>query len=187
MRVLRLPVLAVLAAAALVAGTAGTALASPVSGSPARSCVVQLQPDSSARQSTACFDSLAAAVRHATADTVHIPPGSNTLTQTQLDGGNRSTTAKRSSRIIGIEYVDTDFRGASKVYNVNAAPCNAGGSYRDGDLSDDPFNDEISSARSYEGCTSTHYQHSGFGGWKRSCGCSSMGWMNDRTSSIRWS
>lgn len=192
MRGLRVPALAMCAAAALAVGLTGQALAEPVSGSPARSCVVTLPPEDGrdAPSAPRCYDSLAEAVSAVTGDAVHIPPHSNTLTQDQLDAGKRDASTKRgtkSRRIIGIEYEHSGYRGTSKVYNVNAGSCRSGGTYRDGDLSDDPLNDEISSARSYEGCTSTHYQHSGFSGMEHDCRCSSMEAMNDRTSSIRWS
>lgn len=190
MRALRLPLLAIAAAALLTAGGTAPALAAPAAGSPAQSCVVSLTvADRTLPQR--CFDTLAAAVSYVTAGTVHIAPNSNTLTQAQLDGGKRAakTTDGDTSRnlIIGIEYEHRNFRGASKVYNVNATPCSRGGTYKDADLRGDPLNDEISSARSYEGCVSTHYQYANFSGMKHACGCASMGAMNDRTTSIRWS
>lgn len=189
---LRLPVLAVLAAASLGIALTGPALAAPAAGEPARSCVVSLPAEGEKQRGTPakCFENLAAAVLHATDGTVHISPNSNAVTQNQLDGGKRAARAggeSRTNRVIGIEYEHRSFRGASKVYNVDTAACSNGGTYSDADLSDDPLGDEISSARSYEGCNSRHYQHSSFSGMTHDCGCASMGLMNDRTSSIRWS
>lgn len=191
MRALRLPLLATLAAALLTLGLTGPALAAPATGSPAESCVVTLAPPSGQPQER-CFDNLAAAVSYATGGLVHISPNTNRVTQSQLDGGKRTAkstgdTETESNLVIGIEYEDRDFRGVSKVYNVNATPCDKGGTYSDRDLRGDSLDDEISSARSYEGCVSTHYQYANFSGMKHACGCAGMGSMNDRTTSIRWS
>ncbi|MQA79176.1 MAG: hypothetical protein GEV10_11995 [Streptosporangiales bacterium] len=190
MRTLRLPLLAVAAATLLAVGLTSPALAAPVLGSPASSCVVRAQPLDGAPDpvDVTCFRSLAAAVAYATSGAVHIAPNTNELTQEQLDGGTRAVSARgaKANRIIGIEYEDPRFEGSTKVYNVAATPCNDGGRYTDTDLRGDPMDDEISSARTYEGCVSRHYQYAGFSGMSHDCGCAVMGDMNDRTTSIRW-
>ena len=194
MRLLRLPLLAVLGAAALVAGVTGQASATTLGGAPAPSCVVTAIP-SDAVQRTApgaptCFDDLAGAIAYATGGLVHIAPTVDTVTQGQLDGGARAARARgddaASSIIIGIEYKDPGYSGASRVYNVHATPCSGGGNYSEPDLRGDSFNDSISSARAYAGCQSTHYQYAQYTGSLKACTCSSMGYMDDRTTSIYW-
>lgn len=196
MRLLRLPLLAVLGAAALVAGVTGQAFATTLGGTPAPSCVVKARATSVSALPTApavprCFDDLAAAVAYATGGLVHIAPTVNTVTQGQLDSGTRAARAggrdtSSSSTIIGIEYQDPGYSGASRVYEVNAAPCSDGGNYSEPDLRGDSFDDSISSARAYAGCQSTHYQYARYTGSLQACTCSSMGYMDDRTTSIYW-
>lgn len=196
MRLLRSSLLAALGAAALVTGVTGQAYATTLGGTPAPSCVVTAQPTGSAPQRAAslvprCFDDLAGAVAYATGGLVHIAPTVNTVTQDQLDGGVRAARTRdddsaSSSIIIGIEYQDPGYRGASRVYNVNATPCSGGGNYSEPDLRGDSFNDSISSARAYAGCQSTHYQYAEYTGALQACPCSSMGYMDDRTTSIYW-
>lgn len=195
MRLLRLPLLAVLGAAMLVAALTGRAFATTLGGTPAPSCLVQAVPGDTAQRTASvvplCFDDLAGAVAHATGGLVHIAPTVNTVTQDQLDGGVRGARARgadtsSSSIIIGIEYQDPGYGGASRVYNVNARPCSGGGNYSEPDLRGDSFDDSISSARAYAGCQSTHYQYAKFTGALKACTCSSMGYMDDRTTSIYW-
>jgi hypothetical protein len=195
MRLLRLPLLAVLGAAALVMAVTGQASATILGGTPAPSCVVEALPDDVTApvvpQVPKCFDDLASAVAFATGGLVHIAPTVNTVTQNQLDGGRHAARARgedtsSSSIIIGIEYKDPGYEGASRVYNVNATPCSGGGNYSDPDLRGDSFNDSISSARAYAGCQSTHYQYAQYTGSLKACTCSSMGYMDNRTTSIYW-
>lgn len=196
MRLLRLPLLAVLGTAVLATAVTGQAFATTLGGTSAPSCVLTAQPATTAPQRTAqaaprCFDDLAAAVAYATGGLVHIAPTVNTVTQDQLDGGDRAARARgddtsSSSVIIGIEYQDPGYGGASRVYDVNATPCSGGGNYSEPDLRGSSFNDSISSARAYAGCQSTHYQYSQFTGSLHACTCSSMGYMDDRTTSIYW-
>jgi hypothetical protein len=195
MRLLRLPLLAVLGAAALAAAVTGQAFATTLGGTPAPSCVVSASPSDATLPSTPqvpkCFDDLAGAVAFATGGLVHIAPTVNTVTQDQLDGGARSAGARGSDSsssgiIIGIEYEDPGYSGSSRVYDVNSTPCSGGGNYSDPDLRGDSFNDSISSARAYSGCQSTHYQYAKFTGSLKACTCSSMGYMDNRTTSIYW-
>lgn len=195
MRLLRLPLLAVLGAAVLATGVTGRAFALTVGGTPAPSCVVTALPSDAPRPSAPqvpkCFDDLAGAVAFATGGLVHIAPTVNTVTQDQLDGASRPASTRGSdsssrSIIIGIEYKDPGYGGASRVYNVNSTPCSGGGNYSDPDLRGDSFNDSISSARAYSGCQSTHYQYDQYTGSLKACTCSSMGYMDDRTTSIYW-
>lgn len=195
MRLLRLPLPALLGAAALAIAVTGQASAMTLGGTPAESCVVTALPGDtpgpSAPQAPKCFDDLAGAVAFATGGLVHIAPTVNTVTQDQLDGGVRAARARgadtsSSSIIIGIEYKDSGYRGASRVYNVNATPCSGGGNYSEPDLRGDSFDDSISSARAYAGCQSTHYQYAGYTGSLKACTCSSMGYMDNRTTSIYW-
>jgi hypothetical protein len=195
MRLLRLPLLALIGAAALAIAVTGQASATILGGTPAPSCVVSVLPGDAptpaAPQAPKCFDDLASAVAFATGDLVHIAPTVNTVTQDQLDGGRRAAHARgedtsSSSIIIGIEYKDSGYSGASRVYNVNATPCSGGGNYSEPDLRGDSFDDSISSARAYAGCQSTHYQYANYTGSLHACTCSSMGYMDDRTTSIYW-
>jgi hypothetical protein len=131
-----------------------------------------------------CFATFAEAVFEATDGRVSLPAGARELDQRTLDAANRVNAT--SATVIGIEYENKYFLGWSYVIqSTNSRGC-AGYSYRVPTLPSNRDN-EISSARTYSGCRSSHYSGTNFTGSRYLCGCSQMGTMNDQTSSIFFS
>lgn len=134
----------------------------------------------------ACFGSFADAISFATDRTVRLPSGASDLTQADLDAGR--AVSNTASTVIGIEYENTNFGGTQWII-AQASGCNDGGAevWLRSDLTGTAMNNEVSSARTYAGCKSRHFDLPNFGGSSYLCGCSQMSSMNDRTTSIRWS
>jgi hypothetical protein len=90
--------------------------------------------------------------------------------------------------VIGVVYWHSRFRGRSHIFYSNVGSCWPGRSFFVRTMPRG-WNDEVSSARSYGGCSlAIYYEHVNFGGAQLPCrwACASFGAMNDRTSSIRW-
>jgi hypothetical protein len=171
------------------AAPAGTHSAPP--GTPShRHCVVAAYPAGVGPQAQvaepACFDTFAAAISHATDGTVRLPHDATEVTQAQLDAGRDEPGP--ASTVIGIEYEDSGYGGQDWVI-AQANGCDDGGAevWLRADLTGHEMNNEISSARAYNGCKSRHFEHANFSGDHHLCGCAQMGAMSDRTTSIRWS
>lgn len=158
--------------------------------SSSRHCVVHAiaadAQSSEAATRPACFGSFADAIRFATDGTVRLPSNASHVTQADLDAGR--AVSRTASTVIGIEYEDINFGGTEWII-AQANGCNDGGAevWLRSDLTGTAMNNEISSARTYAGCKSRHFDLANFGGSSYLCGCSQMGTMNDRTTSIRWS
>ena len=92
-----------------------------------------------------------------------------------------------SHTVIGADYGHAHYGGTSYLWAAdNAVGCNTGFSYQAASMPSG-WNDTISSAKTFGGCsTNTHYQDDNFGGSTHVCQCSTMGVMNDETSSERW-
>jgi hypothetical protein len=91
--------------------------------------------------------------------------------------------ATDAGSILGIEYDGNRFGGWSYVIVADGPPCADGHSYGIPRLPA-PRDDLISSARSYAGCSSIHFSRADYKGERVRCGCSTMGAMSDRTTSI---
>ena len=90
--------------------------------------------------------------------------------------------------VIGEDYMDTSFQGRSYTWYETADinGCTDGSYYTAASLPSG-WNDDVSSAQSYGGCaTYNHFENINFGGSRLTCTCSSMGVMNDQTSSEKW-
>jgi hypothetical protein len=110
-------------------------------------------------------------------------------------------TSASASTIVGQEYVDANYSGASLTLAVgsNGFTCTDDISSEWGDppnvdasVSSMPggWNDKISSFRGYAGCWTKIFEHSGFGGASLGYQADTSyvgGAMNDKTSSIRFS
>lgn len=153
-------------------------------------CVVEASPAGGKVAARAvapqCFGSFAAAVSFATDGTVRLPWTATEVSQAQLDAGRAED--RLASTVIGIEYEHTSFGGTEWII-AQASGCNDGGAevWLRSDLTGTAMNNTISSARTYGGCKSRHFEHANFGGSSYLCGCSQMGTMSDKTTSIRWS
>jgi len=153
-------------------------------------CVVRAEPakPSAAAQPVAprCFTTFAAAIDFATDGTVRLSPSAVEVSQAQLDAGRAHD--RLTSTVIGIEYEDSGFGGRQWIIS-QASGCDDGGAevWVRSDLTGTAMNNLISSARTYAGCKSRHFENASFGGSSYLCGCSQMGSMSDKTTSIRWS
>ena len=89
--------------------------------------------------------------------------------------------------VLSIDYRDSGFGGTSLTwYDSGTAGC-AANTYSASSMPSG-WNDQVSSSHRYDSCThNPHYEHVNFGGAIYPCTCSSMGVMNDKTSSEKWS
>ncbi|MGL5817187.1 MAG: hypothetical protein ACRCYR_06470 [Phycicoccus sp.] len=175
--------LAIGAATALTWGAAAAAQAAPASSGPAsatapgRHCVVTATPDTATPEvSIQCFDTLA--------DSSAFARGTSTASGV----GAAEAAASAASTVVGIEYQDSAFGGGSLTLTaaVDGFSC-SGGRYVNFPTMPSGWDNSIGSARSYAGCKSGHYRYPDNGGPVVVCGCSSLGSLDDRTSSIRFS
>jgi hypothetical protein len=130
-----------------------------------------------------CFDTFSDAIYFATGGAVRLPAtvGPDELTEEMLQPAADRT-------VISVEYKDPNYSGQSFVWYVNNSfGCTTGWSYAQPTMPSG-WNDVISSSASYGGCTYVrHYEHTYYGGSKIDCTCATMGAMNDKTSSLKWS
>ena len=184
-------------AVVLVAGLCATG-AAPADAASARyrACVAQAQPSGTtvtAPAEAVCFDSLAAAIGHATGGNVMfdvttrrdvilgvLPAALAIVAAGYPDGGGT---------VIGIDH-DFDYIDADYIWSVsNTQGCLQGDTWEAGSMPSG-WNDEVDAATAYQGCTEwTHYEHANFnpdGGATQVCTCETMGAMEDETSSEKW-
>ena len=168
---------------AAVASAAPAPAAAPSAGA---ACAAELAPlgpgqATSAVVSYQCFDTLAESVAFATKGAVRLPSAASTVEQ-----GAEASTAAAASSLLGIEYTGSSWTGSSLALYGGGGGCGGGASYGFASMPGG-WNNVISSARSYSGCTSRHYDGTSYTGSSYLCGCGSMGSMNNRTSSILFS
>lgn len=155
-----------------------------------RHCVADLSPvpQGSRAVSTVrdfqCFDSFTDAISYATDGSVQLAPGAHELSRTQLARADGQAAA---SAVLGIEYKGKGYGGAS-LSLTGSGGCNSGASYRFPRMSSYGFNNTIASAKVYNNCFSTHYNGTRYRGAQHTCysNCSSLGSMNNKTSSIEY-
>jgi len=129
-----------------------------------------------------CFQSFAEAISAATGGTVKVRQGQRALSEAEL-----APTPLATSTVVGIEYKDANFGGSSLTLSTPGIFQCAGGAYVNWNSMPSGWDNTIGSARSYAGCKSGHFEYVNNGGSVRICGCATMGAMNDKTSSIRFS
>lgn len=136
-------------------------------GVPARSALPEPQVD--------CFPTFAEAISFVTGGGIEVDSPAE-LTRAVASGGEFAAAA---SVLLGIEYTGSGYSGSS------GSGCGSSTTYGFPSMPSG-WNNVISSARSYSGCWSTHYDGTSYTGTRRTCpgACSSMGTMNNRTSSI---
>lgn len=177
-------VLAVGVGSMFALGSGGTAMAQPVdvsSGDTGQHCVIAAQPNAEAPVTTMrCFDTLQDSLSAATGRTVKLAPGQRVPTSADL--------APASGTVVGIEFKDANFGGGTLTLSATTAGfvC-SGGAYVNFASMPSGWNDTIGSARTYSNCKSGHFEYTNNGGSVKICGCATMGVMNDKTSSIRFS
>lgn len=152
-------------------------------------CTIRIErvaPDSNETRIVAktCFKSYAESFRYATRGRVAV---SDSLTPADV------TDAMVPSGIASVVVLGADWEGPNYggQWSVNweaSSTCTASRSWTVSYIGD-YYNDKISSAKSYGGCHKFHHwEHGSFGGAVLICqpNCSSMGVMNDQTSSLSW-
>ena len=162
---------------------------------PPRHCVVDVAEKNTPME---CYDSFTAAIAKATGGRVTDAPNNvqAALKDEQLTARLNATGATKDRAsvavdvLIGIEYWDSGFRGSTYTFT---APWGCTGTTSDIDWQfaslPSNWNDEIGSYRGFSNCWVKHYEHSFFGGISTAYdgGRADMGWMDDETSSLRWS
>jgi hypothetical protein len=152
-----------------VVGLAGPASAAAVPLAPnhaERHCVVALGPASTGVPVAVCYPTFAQAMRAAGSET-------------------RTDAGPLTSVVIGVDYSSTGFTGSTLTW-TEPSGC---GSYA---VSSMPagWNDVIESVRNFNGCGTTLYQNTSFGGLTASAPVngskSSLGSFNQLASSQRW-
>ncbi len=143
-------------------------------------CVVTAQANTpNPVVTTECFDTFAKSISYATGGKVKLAPGQRTLDEAPLVA---------ATTVVGIEYKDSNFGGSSLAFqaSISGFTC-GGGRYVNFPSMPSGWDNTIGSARSYSGCKSGHFEYTNNGGSLKICGCATMGTMNDKTSSIRYS
>lgn len=102
-------------------------------------------------------------------------------------GDPKAGAIAASSTRISIDYDGSGFTGSTLTWTVSdTLGCNDGSSYSAASMPSG-WNDRVSSSHSYNGCANNfHYHDTNFLGAGITCTCSSMGTMNNQTSSERW-
>ncbi len=127
-----------------------------------------------------CFSTFSEAIASATDGQVALPalaPASK-LPKDTFDG-------PLSSYVVGIDYRDSGYSGDTLIWEA-PAPCSPSVSYATPTMPSG-WDNKVSSAQAYADCNIWwHYQNASYGGSQHLCTCSSMGTMNDKTSSEIW-
>jgi hypothetical protein len=189
------------AAAALLAWQAQVAHAATtteVDAEGARHCVVGMAPipaggtmdDATASEPT-CYDSFAEAIEAATGGRLLLDADANSVAQQDLqEAGAVSTPKAQVARpLLGVEYQNSSYGGNSLVlYGSSGSGCYAGEWYGFPSMASLGFDNRISSAKMYSNCVGKHHAGSSYTGDYTYCSgnCSSLGSLNDRTSSIKF-
>lgn len=177
-------VLAVGAGTTLAIGSAGVAAAQPASSSNAATgdhCVVSAAANTPSPVTvTRCFDTLEESLSAATGGSVRLAAGQRVPTAADL--------VAAAGTVVGIEYKDANFGGGTLALSATSTGfvC-SGGAFVNFASMPSGWNDTIGSARTYSSCKGGHFEYTNNGGSVKICGCSGMGALNDKTSSIRFS
>jgi hypothetical protein len=90
--------------------------------------------------------------------------------------------------VIGIDWVSSNYTSSSYTWVVSNTGCTSTTSYSVSSMPSG-WDNTVSSAKAYSNCNYfTHYQNTNFGGSNVVCNteCSSMGSMDNSTSSEKW-
>jgi hypothetical protein len=127
-----------------------------------------------------CFATFAEAVEFATDGEL------SASSPAELEAAVESEAAAMASVVLGYEYKGSSYSGGSIVlYGTSGSGCGSGSTYGFSSMPTG-WNNVISSAKVFASCWSIHYDYTGYSGDRRTCtgSCSSLGTMNNRTSSI---
>lgn len=173
---------------------AATAVAAPYSQAN-KHCVMKVQPAGAVGSELSanvpeCFPTFRDAIFFATKRVILLP---KEPFRDQLDTLEREQRARRdqlaeaATYVIAIDYENTGYGGSSLIWQ-QSSPCTPSIGYSASSMPSG-WNDRLSSTRGYSDCTkNVLYEHQSWGGTKRTClpDCSSVGTMNDKTSSRQW-
>jgi len=160
-------------------------------------CVVHLEPvsrESEISKAThlGCYETFEEAISVATDGTVKLPSGiSPSAVTDELLGSYGMGSVPTANVAIGSDYDDVGFSGLLGTLTWTAAQGCSSSVYYNAPNMPSGWNDRVSSARSYSDCNKYyHYEHTNYGGTSITCNmgqtCSSMGVMNNKTSSEKW-
>jgi hypothetical protein len=177
----------------LALASSGGSMASPAASadnaSPARGhCIVHIDPvlpgeAASKVSAPKCFATFKEAIAAATSGTVQLP---SSVTPRMLSARMLRPQRAAAQTVISVDYRDSGFSGISLTWYVSGTSACATNNYSAASMPSG-WNDEVSSSQRYDSCTTNpHYEHVNFGGAIYRCTCSSMGVMNDKTSSEKW-
>jgi hypothetical protein len=158
-------------------------------GAPAGNCIVHIDPVlpgqvASKVSRPKCFATFGQAIAAATSGTVRL---SSSVTPRTLSARMLRPQRVAATTVISVDYRDSSFSGISLTWYVSGTAGCAANTYSASSMPSG-WNDEVSSSQRYDSCThNPHYENNGFGGAIYPCTCSSMGVMNDKTSSEKWS
>jgi hypothetical protein len=127
-----------------------------------------------------CFPTFAEAVEFATRGEI------SAASPAELESAVESSAVTMASVVLGYEYKGTSYTGGSLVlYGSSGSGCGSGSTYGFSSMPSG-WSNVISSAKVFASCWSVHYDYTSYSGDRRTCtgSCSSLGTMNNRTSSI---
>jgi len=156
---------------------------------PGGHCIVHIDPllpgeAASKVSAPKCFATFAQAIAAATSGTVRLE---SSATPRGLAARMLRPQRVAATTVISVDYRDSGFSGISLTWYVSGTAGCAANTYSASSMPSG-WNDEVSSSQRYDSCThNPHYEHTGFRGAIYPCTCSSMGVMNDKTSSEKWS
>ena len=139
---------------------------------------------------TECFDNFADSIYAATNGRVQLDRSvqPDEITDEILSSSN-GLSSPSSQVVIGIDWDSTNFGGSSNTWAVSGSGCSSSVQYSASTMPSG-WDNRVSSARGYSGCNYYyHYQNINYGGTSAVCNseCSSMGSLDNATSSETWS
>jgi hypothetical protein len=160
-------------------------------------CVQQVVEPGARVPAPRCFASYAQVISYLTGGRVRLVGTSAATTDgsgtTRLDAQIRDGEIANTTYVLSTEYTNSGYGGSTYTFTWSSSCASvniAWSSMPSG------WNDVISSSHAGSGCNAIHYDNAGAGpnsppsGASISCptysSCSSMGTMNDKTSSMRW-
>jgi len=160
-------------------------------------CVATLEPvrQGATRSKVAgfeCYPSFSEAIFAATEGAVWLAPDEERSTglerlEQELQRMDKSLATK-ATFVIAIDFQNSNFQGASLTWTGTGA-CSASLSFSASSMPSG-WNDVVSSTRGFSNCNHNKiFENNNFGGAQQTCtpNCSSLGAMNDKTSSRKWS
>lgn len=177
---------------------ASAATAAPPSAGGGKHCVAKLEPargDASQLIVSAppeCYPTFRDAIFFATRGTILLP--SKEPFGVQLDileqelKARKSELSALSTYVVAVDYEHINYGGLSLTWE-SSAPCTPEAGWYAANMPSSWWNDRLSSTRGYSDCSkNVLWEHPNWTGQKLTCrpNCSSVGTMNDKTSSREW-